>query len=277
MSKRDEGARVDYYIRRGYLPAAVRNYLCLLGWSPKDNREKIDLDEIVKIFELKNVGRSNATFDPAKLDWLNSEYMLELPRDRFVDLAKDYLCMHFPNFDSVLATKGHEYVRRALATCYRKIKVFDELIPYARFYFTGDIEYDPVASQKHFVPANEQRLKMVLTALSQLERFDAASIEAAIKDVASKLNVKIAALIHPTRLATTGNPVGPSLYELLAGLNPHTVATRLNRAIDWIQSIRPILLTIGPNKELAPFPSERFELDEVSDTNGDSSEPETDI
>src|SRR5438874_5876215 len=129
MSKRDEGARVEYYIERGYLPAAVSNYLCLLGWSPKDNREKIDIEEIIRIFDLNHVGRSSATFDPAKLRWLNSEYMLELPRDRFVDLAKDYLCMHFPNFDSVLATKGHGYVRRALATCYRKIKVFDELIP----------------------------------------------------------------------------------------------------------------------------------------------------
>jgi glutamyl-tRNA synthetase len=59
MSKRDEGARVEYYIRRGYLPAAVRNYLCLLGWSPKDNREKIGTDEIVRLFDLKNVGRSS--------------------------------------------------------------------------------------------------------------------------------------------------------------------------------------------------------------------------
>jgi glutamyl/glutaminyl-tRNA synthetase len=61
MSKRDEGARVEYYIRRGYLPEAVRNYLCLLGWSPKDNREKLDVDEIIRIFDLKNIGRSSAT------------------------------------------------------------------------------------------------------------------------------------------------------------------------------------------------------------------------
>src|SRR3979411_578296 len=87
MSKRDEGARVEYYIRRGYLPAAVRNYLCLLGWSPKDNREKMDINEIIRIFDLKNVGRSSATFDPDKLHWLNGEYARELNDSEFYDLA----------------------------------------------------------------------------------------------------------------------------------------------------------------------------------------------
>ena len=87
MSKRDEGARVEYYIRRGYLPAAVRNYLCLLGWSPKDNREKIELEEIIRIFDLNHVGRSQATFDPDKLHWLNGEYARELSDAEFYDLA----------------------------------------------------------------------------------------------------------------------------------------------------------------------------------------------
>src|SRR5207244_12534861 len=83
MSKRDEGARVEYYIRRGYLPAAVRNYLCLLGWSPKDNREKMEIDEITRIVDLKNVGRSSATFDPDKLQLLNGQYARELKETAF--------------------------------------------------------------------------------------------------------------------------------------------------------------------------------------------------
>ena len=87
MSKRDEGARVEYYIERGYLPAAVRNYLCLLGWSPKDNREKIGLEEIIRLFDLSNVGHSHATFDPDKLHWLNGEYARELNDTEFYDLA----------------------------------------------------------------------------------------------------------------------------------------------------------------------------------------------
>ena len=78
MSKRDQGASVDYYIKRGYRPEAVRNYLSLLGWSPKDNREKMTIEETTKIFDLNNVVRSHATFDPDKLHWLNGEYAREL-------------------------------------------------------------------------------------------------------------------------------------------------------------------------------------------------------
>src|SRR5436190_721457 len=91
MSKRDQGASVDYYIKRGYLPEAVRNYLCLLGWSPKDDREKLATEEIVRIFDLKNVVRGHVTFDPDKLHWLNGEYARELPDDSFQQLARSAL------------------------------------------------------------------------------------------------------------------------------------------------------------------------------------------
>ena len=87
MSKRDQGASVDYYIKRGYRPEAVRNYLSLLGWSPKDNREKMSIEETTKIFDLNNVVRSHATFDPDKLHWLNGEYARELDDNTFHDLA----------------------------------------------------------------------------------------------------------------------------------------------------------------------------------------------
>src|SRR5213080_3364206 len=109
MSKRDQGASVDYYIKRGYLPEAVRNYLCLLGWSPKDNREKIDIDDIVRIFDLNNLVRSHATFDPDKLHWLNGEYAHELSDSEFYDRAVATLRSAGINIDNYSA----EYVRAA--------------------------------------------------------------------------------------------------------------------------------------------------------------------
>src|SRR2546421_8445642 len=83
MSKRDEGAAVANYIEQGYLAEAVRNYLCLLGWSPKDNREKLGLDEIIRLFDLDHIVRGHATFDPDKLHWLNGEYARELSESEF--------------------------------------------------------------------------------------------------------------------------------------------------------------------------------------------------
>jgi glutamyl-tRNA synthetase len=227
MSKRDEGARVEYYIRRGYLPAAVRNYLCLLGWSPKDNREKIDIDEIIRIFDLKNIGRSSATFDPDKLHWLNGEYARELSDSEFYDLALAKL----KSSGVKLENFPEKYVRAALETCKGKINTFDELPAYCGFYFTDDFDYNPVGVAKHLTAENKPRLTAVREALKTLEKFDAATIEATLKSTAAKLGVKVGGIVHPTRLAVTGSNVGPSLYHLLEVLGKDKVVARIDRAL----------------------------------------------
>ena len=227
MSKRDEGARVEYYIRRGYLPTAVRNYLCLLGWSPKDNREKVDIEEIVRIFDLEDIGRSSATFDPDKLHWLNGEYARQLSDSEFYDLAVAGLKSSGVTLDKF----PEKYVRAALQTCKGKINTFDELPAYCGFYFTDDLDYDPQGVAKNFTAENKPRLKSVRDALSALEKFDAAGIEAALKATASKLRVKVRAIVHPTRLAVTGSNVGPSLYHLLEVLGKGKVRARIDRAL----------------------------------------------
>ena len=227
MSKRDEGARVEYYTRRGFLPAAVRNYLCLLGWSPKDNREKIDINEIIRIFDLKNIGRSSATFDPDKLHWLNGEYTRELSDSEFYDLAVAKLRSSGVKLENF----PEKYVRAALETCKGKINTFDELPAYCGFYFTEDFDYNQEGVAKHFTAENKPRLTAVREALSALEKFDAATIEATLKSTAAKLGVKVGGIVHPTRLAVTGSNVGPSLYHLLEVLGKDKVVARIDRAL----------------------------------------------
>ena len=91
MSKRDKGASLTNYTEEGYLPAAVVNYLCLLGWSPKNNREKMALAEVVESFDLPQMLRHNARFDLTKLIWLNGEYVRELGDERFYELCMEAL------------------------------------------------------------------------------------------------------------------------------------------------------------------------------------------
>jgi len=227
MSKRDEGARVEYYIKRGYLPAALCNYLCLLGWSPKDNREKIDLKEIIRIFDLKNIGRSSATFDPDKLHWLNGEYARELSDSEFYALAVGRL----KSSGVKLENYPEKYIHAALQTCKGKINTFDELPAYCRFYFIDDFDYNAAGVARHFTPENKQRLKAVRGAFNALEKFDAAKIEETLKITAANLCVKVGAIVHPTRLAVTGSTVGPSLYHLLEVLGREKVLGRIDRAL----------------------------------------------
>jgi glutamyl-tRNA synthetase len=227
MSKRDEGARVEHYIRRGYLPEAVRNYLCLLGWSPKDNREKLDIDEIIRLFDLKNIGRSSATFDPDKLHWLNGEYARALSDEKFHELGVARLKLSGVKLDDF----SEQYVRAALQTCKGKINTFDELPGYCGFYFTDDFDYDPQSATKHFTRESKPRLKAVRDSFSSLEKFDVTEIEAALKSTAATLGLKLGGIVHPTRLAVTGTIVGPSLYHLLEVLGKEKVRARIDRAL----------------------------------------------
>src|SRR5262249_51257477 len=227
MSKRDAGARVEYYTQRGFLPAAVRNYLCLLGWSPKDNREKLDIEDIIRIFDLKNIGRSSAIFDPDKLHWLNGEYARELSDEKFYELGVARLKSSGVKLDKF----SEQYVRAALQTCKGKINTFDELPAYCGFYFTDNFDYDLQSAAKQFTPENKPRLKAVRDSLSSLEKFDLPKIEVALKTSAANLGIKFGAIVHPTRLAATGSTVGPSLYHLLEVLGKEKTLARIDRAL----------------------------------------------
>ena len=227
MSKRDQGASMLTYIEGGYAPEAVRNYLCLLGWSPKDNREKISIGEVVELFNLEKVNRRNASFDLDKLLWLNGEYLREMPEARFRALATEALIR--AGFD--LDQFPPDYVRAAIDTCKGKVKLFSELADYAGFYFKQSIDYHPEGVAKHFVPDNKSRLVAVREAFATLEVFNAASLEAALKATAAQLGVKVGVLVHPTRLAVSGSNAGPSLYHLLEVLGKERVLARLDHAL----------------------------------------------
>jgi glutamyl-tRNA synthetase len=227
MSKRDQGASLITYIENGYLPEAVRNFLCLLGWSPKDDREKLDLEEVVRIFDLAKVHRKNAAFDLEKCTWLNGEYLRELSDERFREMGR--AALERAGFD--LSKFSPEYVRAALDTCKGKFRIFSELPAYGGFYFRDDFEYNPESVAKHFVPENKPRLEAVRGAFAAVENFDAANLETTLKATAANLGLKVGALVHPTRLAVTGSNAGPSLYPLLEILGKEKVLARLDRAL----------------------------------------------
>jgi glutamyl-tRNA synthetase len=227
MSKRDQGASLHLYIDGGFLPEAVRNYLCLLGWSPKDNREKLQLEEMVQLFELEKVHRKNAAFDLAKCIWLNGEYVRELSDERFQELGRQAL--EKAGID--LSKFSPDYVRATLETCKGKFKLFTELPAYCGFYFIDDFEYNPEGVTKHFMPENKPRLLAVREAFAMLENFDAANLESTMKGTAAQLGVKVGVLVHPTRLAVTGSNAGPSLYHLLEILGKEKVLARVDRAL----------------------------------------------
>lgn len=227
MSKRDQGASLATYMDGFFLPEAVVNYLCLLGWSPKDDRQVLPLAEVVEKFDLPQILRANARFDMAKLEWMNGEYLKEASADRFNALCLRQLTRAGVSVD------GHSsaYMNAALATYREKYQQLIDQPESARFYFSDDFAVDPAIAAEAFVPEAAPRLDRLIVELEALPQFNADSIQTIFKPLSKELGVKVGALVLPTRVALTGGKVGPSLYHLMEVLGQNKVITRLRAAI----------------------------------------------
>ena len=228
MSKRDEGASIGEYIAQGYLPEAVRNYLCLLGWSPKENREVIDIAEVVEKFDLPQINRANARFDLNKLFWLNGEYMRSVPVERIEPLAIQLL----REAGTIGETHDAAYLRAAISIVREKVKLGKELADWLIPFYTEDYAFDPAAVGKVFTAEGLANLEELRKSLADAADFGAAALEERFKTLAATHGKKIGAYIHPVRLAVSGRSVGPSLYHLLEVLGKGRVLARTDRALE---------------------------------------------
>lgn len=229
MSKRDAGASLMAYPQEGYLPEAVLNYLCLLGWSSKDNQEVFSLTEVVERFDLPQVLRHNAKFDPKreKLNWLNFEHMRRLEADRFNELTVHALSK------AGIDTSAHPlpFVKAALTTGREKLRNLSEAPGYLGFYFKEILEIDPAELPKLSIPENKARLTRLREAFASVTTFDATTLESTLKTIAVELGLKAGPLVHPLRVSLTGKGSGPSLYHLMEVLGRERSLARLDAQI----------------------------------------------
>jgi glutamyl-tRNA synthetase len=234
MSKRDQGALIEEYQRRGYLPEALVNFLCLLGWSPKDDREKLPLAEIVRRFDLPGVNQTNARFDEKKLAHMNMLYLLEQPADRFVALARDYLARLPAGADAgvpaaALSADG-DYFREVVLLSQPKIRAIEELPAYTAYFFTEDFAIDAKARDKVMARGDPKtRLRELDAALKTADFSSDGTLEQVVLGLAAKNGLGIGDYIHPGRLAMSGVSVGPSFYGLLRVLGRDRVLRRIER------------------------------------------------
>jgi glutamyl-tRNA synthetase len=227
MSKRDQGASVSSYMEQRYVPAAVRNYLCLLGWSPKDDREKMPIEEVVALFDPGNINRKAAQFDLEKCNWLNAQYLAAMELDEFIDFV-------LPDIQAA----GVEFGSRAalvpvVALIKEKIKRAGEVPQWIDYFFTDDYAFDEQAVEKTLrKPGGCDALRALREAFELLDAWDAASLEAKLKETAAARGCKPAELIHPARVAASGRGIGPSLYHMLEVLGKARVLRRFQRTLE---------------------------------------------
>jgi glutamyl-tRNA synthetase len=227
MSKRDQGALIEEYQRRGYLPEALVNFLSLLGWNPGDDREKMPIAEIIRLFDLPGVNQSNARFDDKKLAHMNMAYLLELPADKFLQLARDFF-----EKQKVFAAgwPDETYFREVLALAHPKIKGLEELPAYTKYFFTEDFAIDDKVRAKVLAKGEPRaRLAELIDLLRTADLSNDAAIEESLKKLAEAKGLGFGDYQAVARLAVSGTNVGPSITGMFRVLGRDRVLQRLEK------------------------------------------------
>jgi glutamyl-tRNA synthetase len=215
LSKRHGAVSVDEFRAGGYASEALMNFLALLGWAPDGETTIMSRDELVERFTLERVGTSPATFDYAKLDWMNGVYLRALPPEDYADRLVTWL-----------REQGHDWpedrIRAAAPLVQEKIGRFGEFPGFAGFLF-HEVEPDPELLDGRILTAAE-------AALRGTEPWTAEAIEATLKRLCDELGEKPRTVYLPIRVAATGSRVSPGLYESLELLGKDVSLNRLREA-----------------------------------------------
>jgi glutamyl-tRNA synthetase len=230
MSKRDQGALIEEYQRRGFLPEAVVNFLCLLGWSPGNDDEKMPLAEIIRLFDLPGINQSNARFDEKKLAHMNMAYLLELPADRFVALAREYLARQADSVSAAALSAKADYFRAVMLLCQPKIRAIEELPAYTHYFFTENFPIDAKAREKIMAKGDAKaRLRELAQALPAADAWSDTALEETIKATAARNGLTFGDYQAVARLANSGTNVGPGITGMLLVLGRDRVLRRIER------------------------------------------------
>ena len=226
MSKRHGATSIFEYKNMGFLPEALVNYLALMGWAPGNDREILPIEEIIKLFDVKDVNKTGATFDMDKLTWMNSQYIKDMPMDKLLPKTIGYL-----KDKNVIDGKFDETSWAGIVKAYKeRMRTLADLEGVYGIFFKDPVEYDEKAVEKYLKkPNSKDIIAKCRSTVQALSAYDKHSIEEAYRKLADDLKVKAAELIHPTRVAISGKTVGAGLFDMMELLGRDKVLSRLGK------------------------------------------------
>ncbi|HYW73499.1 MAG TPA: glutamate--tRNA ligase, partial [Pyrinomonadaceae bacterium] len=246
LSKRKHGEVVSLttYRDRGFVPAAFRNFLALLGWSPPEGREILSRDELIEAFSLEAIGRANAVFnfqenDPRhwtddKALWMNAEYIRTMPLDELSPMVRDELRaakLWREEYDD----DEREWFAQTVNLIRQRFFTLKDFSSQGRAYFSEDFDFEEAAVRKNIL--KEPRLRELLPQLAErievIEPFTAATAESALRAFAEESAIKAGLFINASRTMLTGQAVGPSMFEVFEIIGRDRSALRLRSQRPW--------------------------------------------
>jgi len=232
LSKRKGAVHLLDYRDRGYLKEAIFNFLALLGWAPKDDREIMSPQEILKAFSIDGIAKHPAVFNEEKLQWMNGQYINCRPVPDLIAELKPFIRKAGFNPD----LKETAWYEKAIFLYRERIKTLVEFVENLSYYFTDKVEYDEKGVKKHF---KEPYLADALSELAEIFNkdmlFTPESLEGSLRSYAEAKNYHAGKLIHAVRLACTGRTATPPLFDCLVLLGREKTMARLAEASVFVK------------------------------------------
>ena len=226
LSKRHGATSVIAYRDEGIVPEAFRNFLALLGWTPPDpSKEILRDDELISLFSLAGISKSNAVFDRTKLDWFNTEYIRAYPAEKLLPLIEQ----EWAKAGIKPRTRDRAWLVATIELLQPRARNLKDFATSFRAFFTDEFTADPTAIDKFL---KEDSIRKMLVELSARyaaigNGFTEEAAEKILRDFAAEKNVKAGALINGARVALTGQAVAPSLFAVMVALGRERTVDRL--------------------------------------------------
>jgi glutamyl-tRNA synthetase len=232
MSKRDEGSAIEHsYMNAGYLPDAVFNYLCLLGWTPKAEGEKLSRNELVALFDPEAIHSSNAKFDLKKSLWFNAQYLRELSPEDLLRQARPFLTA------KGLAWSDDAMAAAAVHSVREKVSLLAEIPEWVHYFFRDDYSFEAdVVTKLKAKPENASLLQAAAVKLAAAAEWSEQSVHDAVEAAAKELSVKPGAMMPLLRFALSGQSRGPGVTTIAHLIGREATQKRIMRTLTEVLS-----------------------------------------
>ena len=226
LSKRHDSVAVEDFLQKGYLPEALVNYIAMLGWSSKEGKDIMSMEELISEFDLKDVNKAGAVFDIEKLNWVNSHYIKEMDSESLLKVTKPFVQREV---DDKTLKMILELVKEKMEYLSQINELIDEIYMEADFENFGEEEKEVMRIETNLV-LFEKMLKL----LSELEDVTQENVFGCIKAIQKGEKIKGKALYMPIRIAINGVMHGSDLAGIIAILGKDESIRRLKKAIEQI-------------------------------------------
>ena len=231
LSKRHGASSVEEFKEQGIMTPALFNYLCLLGWAPGDDREILNIEELIASFSIERISKGNAVFDHQKILWMNAKYIANSTNEEIFGLIFNY----FNERTRIKIKDNKSRFLDVIELVKPRAKTLIDFVSNSLFYFSNPEEYEQKGVEKFFLkPEVSGHLDDLSELLSDENKYELNTLEQIIRGYAADKDLGAGKIIHPLRLALTGKTTSPGIFEVIRVLGKATVQHRIKNAIKFI-------------------------------------------